>query len=58
MKEALSIETERMDDVPLMLSHMRRMRLAELLDKHIPTPGLRRGLSVGQLCVVWLAYIL
>jgi transposase len=58
MKEALSIETERMDDVPLLLTHMHRMRLAELLDKHIPTHGHRQGLSLGQLCVVWLAHIL
>ena len=58
MKETLSIETERMDDVPLLLTHMHRMRLAELLDKHIPTHGHRQGLSVGQLCVVWLAHLL
>ena len=58
MKEALSIETERMDDLPLLLTHMHRMRLAELLDKHIPTHGRRQGLSVGKLSVVWLAHIL
>lgn len=58
MKEALSIETERMDDIPLLLTHMRRMNVAELLDKHIPTHGHRKGLSVGELCVVWLAHIL
>ena len=58
MKEALSIETERMDDLPLLLSHMQRMKLAELLDKHIPTHGHRKGLSVGELSVVWLAHIL
>ena len=58
MKTALSIETERMDDIPLLLTHMQRMQLAELLDKHIPTHGLRKGLSVGELSVVWLAHIL
>ncbi len=58
MKEALSIETERMDDIPLLLTHMQRMRLAELLDKHIPAHGQRKGLSVGELSVVWLAHIL
>jgi hypothetical protein len=46
MKEALSIETERMDDIPLLITHMQRMNLAELLDKHIPTHGHRKGLSV------------
>jgi transposase len=58
MKEALSIETERMDDIPLLLTHMKRMKVAELLDKHIPAHGQRKGLSVGELSVVWLAHIL
>ena len=58
MKEALSIETERMDDIPLLITHRQRMKLAELLDKHIPTHGHRKGLSVGELSVVWLAHIL
>lgn len=58
MKEALSIETERMDDIPLLLTHMQRMKVAELLDKHIPAHGQRKGLSVGELSVVWLAHIL
>jgi len=49
MKEALSIETERMDDIPLLISHMQRMNLSVLLDKHIPTHGHRQGLSVGEL---------
>ncbi len=58
MKEALSIETERVDDLPLLIAHMQRMKLAELLDKHIPTHGRRKGLSVGELSVVWLTHIL
>lgn len=58
MKEALSRETERMDDIPLLITHMQRMKLAELLDKHIPPHGHRKGLSVGELSVVWLAHIL
>ena len=58
MKEALSIETERRDDLPLLLTHMQRMHLAELLDKHIPTHGQRKRLSVGELSVVWLAHLL
>ncbi|EFH83341.1 conserved hypothetical protein [Ktedonobacter racemifer DSM 44963] len=58
MKEALSIEIEQMDDIPLLITHMQRMRLSELLNKHIPTHGHRKGLSVGELSVVWLAHIL
>jgi transposase len=58
MKETLNIETERLDDIPLLLAHMQHMNLAELLDKHMPTHGQRKGLSVGEVSVVWLAHIL
>lgn len=58
MKETLSIETERVDDIPLLLTQMQRMKLAELLDKHFATHGLRKGLSLGCLSVVWLTHIL
>jgi transposase len=58
MKEALSIETERTDDLPLLLTHMQHMQLAILLDKHFPTHGLRKGLSMGELILVWLTHVL
>jgi transposase len=58
MKEALSIETERTDDIPLLLTHMQRMQVASLLDKHFATHGLRKGLSLGELTVVWLTHVL
>jgi len=58
MKEALNIETERTDDLPLLLTHMQRMQLASLLDKHFPTHGLRKGLSMGEVTVVWLTHVL
>jgi hypothetical protein len=58
MKEALSIETERTDDIPLLLTHMQHMQLAILLDKHFPTHGLRKGLSMGELTLVWLTHVL
>lgn len=58
MKELWKIETERADDVPLLLAHMQRMNLARLLDKHIPAHGNRKGLSVGEVTVVWLSHIL
>src|SRR5260221_11780868 len=58
MKESLSIETERVDDIPLLIAQMQRMNLAELLDKHFPTNGNREGLSLGGVSVVWLTHIL
>jgi transposase len=58
MKETLNIETERVDDIPLLLANMQRMNLAKLLDKHIPTHGNRKGLSLGNVMTVWLSHIL
>jgi len=58
MKEPLSIETERVDDIPLLLTQMRCMNLTELLDKHFPTHGNREGLSLGWVSVIWLAHVL
>ncbi len=58
MKETLKIETERVDDIPLLLAHMQRMKIASLLDQHIPVHGNRKGLSFGNVVIVWLAHIL
>jgi transposase len=58
MKEMLNIETERVDDIPLLLAHMQHMNLAKLLDKHIPVHGNRKGLSPGNVIMVWLTHIL
>ncbi len=58
MKGSLSIETERVDDIPLLIAQMQRMNLAELLDKHFPTNGNREGLSLGGVSVIWLTHIL
>lgn len=58
MNEQPTIYTERVDDVPLLLAQLERMGVAPLLDAHFPTHGLRQGLSLGWVCVVWLAHIL
>jgi transposase len=58
MKEMLNIETERVDDIPLLLAHMQRMNIGKLLDEHIPVHGNRKGLSLGNVTMVWLSHIL
>jgi len=52
------VKQERIDDVPLLLGMMRRMNIAETLDKHLGQHHLHQGLSNGNLAVGWLAYIL
>ncbi len=52
------ILSERIDDVPLLISVMKKMGLQEIIDRHIPYHHKQRELSWGWTAVVWLAYIL
>ena len=52
------ITTERVDDVALLLGHMIKMGLVEVLDNHLPRHWKQRGLSWGWTAVIGLAYIL
>ena len=56
--DELTIITERVDDIALLIGQMKKMGLPEVLDKHIPTHCSRRKLSWGWTAVIWLAYIL
>ena len=58
MTEPLTLTTERVDDIPLLLAHLERMGLQPLLDAHFPTHGNWVGLSLGWVSVLWLTYIL
>mgnify|MGYP001587238267 CR=1 FL=1 len=50
---------ERVDDIPLILWWLQQMRIDAIIDQFLPEPhGNRRGLSYGQLTVVFLTYIL
>ncbi len=57
MNEPLTILTERVDDIPLLLAQMQRMSIARLLDEHFPTHGNRTGLSLGVVTVIWLTHV-
>ncbi len=52
------VQQERIDDIPLLFGMMRRLRLAEIVDKHLGEHHLHQGLSNGNLVLGWLAYIL
>lgn len=53
-----NIETERVDDIPLLLAIMAEMEIQQEIDKEIKPHGLWQGCSVGTIVVVWLCYIL
>ena len=58
MSEELTVITERVDDMPLLLAEEKRMGLAQLLDEHFAPHGNWQGLSPGHTTAVWLAPLL
>jgi transposase len=54
----LELTHERVDDVPLLLAFLIKLKLPEILDRHFPAHPLHQGLSNGWLITVWIAYIL
>jgi transposase len=58
MAETLTIRSERVDDIPLLVAQLDRMGVQPLLDEHFPTHGNWVGLSLGWVTVVWLTHIL
>ena len=58
MEQELSIITERIDDVPLLLKQLETMQLSRLYDEHFPRHGHWQGLSPGEVVSGWLSFIL
>lgn len=57
MDTPLTVMTERVDDIPLLLAQLQRMEVQPLLDDYFPTHGNWQGLSLGHTAVVWLSHI-
>src|SRR5262249_30292152 len=58
MPTNISAVHERVDDIPVLIALLLKMRVDELIDRHFPTNGNRTGLSLGQMCSIWLTFIL
>lgn len=54
----VEIQNERVDDLPLLVGQQQKMGIAEIVDGIITPHWRRQGLSVGQIIVTWLAFIL
>ena len=54
----LAVTSERVDDIPVLLTLWQQMDLPALLDAHLPTHGNWRGLSLGWVTTVWLTHLL
>lgn len=58
LRKEWQIQSERVDDIPILLGMMTRMGLPHILDRHTPTHWNQRDLSWGWTTTIWLAYIL
>src|SRR5213080_2414372 len=58
MAEQLSVTTERVDDLPLLLAHSDKMGVPQLLDDSFKPHGNWEGMSLGWTTAIWLAHIL
>src|SRR5918998_4180456 len=54
----LTITTERIDDVGLLIELMKQIDLPGVLDRHLPRHWLQEGLSWGWVSTIWLSHIL
>jgi len=53
----LTIETERLDDIPLLYGFLKEMGIQRTIDAVIKTHGHWSGLSMGWVVMIWLVHI-
>ena len=58
VESTLQLTHERVDDVPLLLGFLIKLRFPQILDQHLKPHPHREGLSQGWLITIWIAYIL
>ena len=58
MSKQSTVKHERIDDIPVIIAQLKKMRVATLRDQHFPTHGHGSGGRLGDVVVVWLTFIL
>ena len=58
MAENLSVTTERVDDIPILLAQGKKIGVPELVDQHFEAHGNWQGTSMGWTTLIWLTHIL
>jgi len=58
MAENLSVTTERVDDIPVLLAQGKKIGVPELVDQHFEPHGNWQGTSMGWTTLIWLTHIL
>jgi len=56
--DTVTVTTEQINSVPLLVGIMESMGLRTLIDAHVTAHGAWRGISVGTLVTLWLTHIL
>ncbi len=49
---------ERIDELPIILAMLKKLRVQEIIDKYFSPHGNWTGLSYGQLAVLFITYVL
>src|SRR5882762_10110943 len=57
-EEQIEVQTEAVEDIPVLMAKLERMKVSELAEAHFEAHGNWRGSNVGQVVQVWLTYIL
>ena len=58
MSEKPKVTTERVDDIPVLMSFAERMGIPKLLDEHFEQHGNWQGISFGKMMTGWMSHIL
>lgn len=58
MSQELTVISERVDDIPVLLASAQRMGLAPLINEHFLPHGNWKGLAPGEVVCIWLAHLL
>lgn len=58
MAKELTVTTEAVDDIPILVASAERMGVADLLDQHFIVDSKWQGLSLGKMFTGWLSHIL
>ncbi len=58
MEKKVTVITERIDEIVLLLNVMMQMGLPERLNQHLPRHWKQQGLDWGWVATIWLSYIL
>jgi len=58
MTKELTVTTEAVDDIPILVATAERMGVAGLLDEHFAVDSKWQGLSLGKMLEGWLSHIL